>query len=153
MPYRYELRGGGRGLENNREIEEKSEEENGDGFKNLTDYFYYLLPLAITYGMSVKEFWEDDPDLFWAYRFSYYENLKYNQELFNQQAWLQGAYFHEAVSVALCNAFSKSKHTYSDKPYDLYSKEKTQEEMSQELQAKITSRITQVQNLFKNKKL
>ena len=29
--------------------------------------------MAITYGMSVKEFWEDSPDLFWAYRFSYYK--------------------------------------------------------------------------------
>ena len=37
--------------------------------------------MAITYGMSVKEFWEDDPDLFWAYRFSYFEKIKTEQEM------------------------------------------------------------------------
>ena len=56
--------------------------------------------MAITYGMSVKEFWEDNPDLFWAYRFSYYERLRINQEIFNNNAWLQGAYVQDAVSVA-----------------------------------------------------
>ena len=73
--------------------------------------------MAITYGMSVKEFWEENPDLFWAYRFSYYEKLKTEQEIFNNNAWLQGAYFHEAVTVALCNTFSKSKVEYSKQPY------------------------------------
>lgn len=73
--------------------------------------------MAITYGMSVKEFWEDNPDLFWAYRFSYYERLKTEQEIFNNNAWLQGAYFNEAVTVALCNAFSKQKVEYSKQPY------------------------------------
>lgn len=70
--------------------------------------------MAITYGMSVKEFWEDDPDLFWAYRFSYFEKIKTEQEIFNNNAWLQGAYFHEAITVALCNAFSKQKVKYSE---------------------------------------
>lgn len=44
--------------------------------------------MALTYGMSVKEFWEDDPDLFWAYRFSYYIKQKEEQEKFNSNAWL-----------------------------------------------------------------
>ena len=65
--------------------------------------------MAITYGMSVKEFWEDDPDLFWAYRFSYFERLKNEQEMFNQNAWLQGGYICEAVQVAINNCFNKKK--------------------------------------------
>lgn len=73
--------------------------------------------MAITYGMSVKEFWEDNPDLFWAYRFSYFERIRANQEIFNHNAWLQGAYFHEAISVALNNGFNKSKISYSKQPY------------------------------------
>lgn len=73
--------------------------------------------MAITYGMSVKQFWEDNPDLFWIYRFSYFEQLKSNQEIFNYNAWLQGAYIHEAVSVALNNGFSKQKVEYSKQPY------------------------------------
>ena len=56
--------------------------------------------------MSIKEFWEDDPDLFWAYRFSYINRKKFEQEEMNTHCWLQGAYFYEAISVALSNAFS-----------------------------------------------
>nr|DAM10952.1 MAG TPA: hypothetical protein [Caudoviricetes sp.] len=78
--------------------------------------------MAITYGMSVREFWDDNPDLFWAYRFSYVKKREFEQELFNNNAWLQGTYFYEAVSVALCNAFSKSRVEYSKKPYGLKDK-------------------------------
>lgn len=102
--------------------------------------------MAITYGMSVKEFWEDNPDLFWAYRFSYYEKLKIQQEIFNNNAWLQGAYFHEAISVALCNAFSKSKVEYSKQPYSFNRAEITEEQKKQQIEtnvADIKARIKQ----------
>lgn len=105
--------------------------------------------MAITYGMSVREFWEDNPDLFWAYRFSYFTKLKTEQEIFNNNAWLQGAYFHEAITVALCNAFSKQKVKYSDKPYGLDSKKDLKEEQKM-LMAKLKGRITEIQNKFKN---
>ena len=59
--------------------------------------------------MSVREFWEEEPNLFWAYRFSFYNKKKQEQEISNFQAWLQGAYIYEAVSVALNNGFSKTK--------------------------------------------
>lgn len=77
--------------------------------------------------MSVKEFWEEDPDLFWAYRFSFVNKQKREQELNNVQAWLQGAYFYEAISVALSNAFSKQKIQYRDKPFE-FGQENTNEE-------------------------
>ncbi len=105
--------------------------------------------MAITYGMSVKEFWEDDPDLFWAYRFSYFTKLKSEQETFNNNAWLQGAYFHEAITVALCNAFSKQKVEYSKKPYGTDQKEEYKSE-SEKLMAKLKGRVTEIQNIFKN---
>lgn len=105
--------------------------------------------MAITYGMSVKEFWEDDPDLFWAYRFSYFTKLKSEQETFNNNAWLQGAYFHEAITVALCNAFSKQKVEYSKKPYGTDQKEEYKSE-SKKLMAKLKGRVTEIQNIFKN---
>ena len=104
--------------------------------------------MAITYGMSVKEFWEDNPDLFWAYRFSYYNDIKLKQEIFNYNAWLQGAYFYEAVSVVLNNAFSKHKLEYPKQPYVLENKESTNKENKQkhiEMQvADIKARISQV---------
>lgn len=109
--------------------------------------------MAITYGMSVKEFWEDNPDLFWAYRFSYFNKLKEQQEVFNNNAWLQGAYFYEAISVALHNAFDKNKVEYSKQPYEFNKKEKITDENKQkqiDMQvADIKARISQV-NAIRN---
>lgn len=99
--------------------------------------------------MSVKEFWEDDPELFWAYRFSYIQKLKQEQEITNTNMWLQGAYIYEAVSVALSNAFSKSKHSYSKEPYDLYS---TKEDKLNKLQMQLKNRVIQVQKVFGGEK-
>lgn len=95
--------------------------------------------------MSVKEFWEGDPELFWAYRFSYIQNLKQKQEVANTNMWLQGAYIYEAVSVALSNAFSKTKSTYAKEPYDLYS---TKEDRANKLQMQLKNRVMQVQKVF-----
>lgn len=105
--------------------------------------------MAITYGMSVKEFWEDNPDLFWAYRFSYFTKLKEEKERFNNNAWVQGAYFHEAITVALCNAFTTQKIKYSDKPYT-FDSEDTKKSKQEELTAKIKGRVADIQNLFKD---
>lgn len=104
--------------------------------------------MAITYGMSVKEFWEDDPDLFWAYRFSYYNKVKEDQRNLNFQAWLQGAYFHEAVSVALANSFGKNKKaSYTSKPYNLTKEDEEREfkEKQKNLEQQIKNRILQMQ--------
>lgn len=109
--------------------------------------------MAITYGMSVKEFWEDSPDLFWAYRFSYFTKIKTEQEIFNNNAWLQGAYFHEAITVALCNAFGKQKIKYSEKPYGFERAENTEEQKKKQIEinvADIKARIAQVNAIRKN---
>ena len=109
--------------------------------------------MAITYGMSVKEFWEDNPDLFWAYRFSYFTKIKTEQEIFNNNAWLQGAYFHEAITVALCNAFDKQKIKYSEKPYGFERAENTEEQKKKQIEinvADIKARIAQVNAKRKN---
>lgn len=103
--------------------------------------------MAITYGMSVKEFWEDNPDLFWAYRFSYYEKIKFEQELFNQKAWLQGNYICEAVHVAINNCFSKQKIEYTKAPYGTDKKLVQETEIKNQqdiLVAKLKNRVAQV---------
>ena len=111
--------------------------------------------MAITYGMSVKEFWEDNPDLFWAYRFSYYNKMKNEQEAMNFQLWLQGAYFFEAVSVSLANSFGKGKKvSYAQKPYNLTKEdeEKDIQNQKEKLEKQIKNRISQVQAILgKNK--
>ena len=101
--------------------------------------------MAITYGMSVKEFWEDDPNLFWAYRFSYFNRVKDSQELFNQNAWLQGAYFYEGLSVALANTLSKASLKYPSKPYGNNEVER-KEKINMQV-ADIKARIKQVNKI------
>lgn len=97
--------------------------------------------------MSAKEFWEDDPDLFWAYRFSYINKKKQEQEEINNKCWLQGAYFYEAFSVALSNAFSKEKISYRDKPFDFNSsEEKNPKQNALEIQLK--ERAKQIEKLL-----
>ena len=103
--------------------------------------------MAITYGMSVKEFWEEDPNLFWAYRFSYIDRIKFENEDKNQTAWLQGAYIYEAVSIALNNAFSKQKLTYSKLPYGFKTEENDKEELIEVQVAEIKARIRQINKL------
>lgn len=99
--------------------------------------------------MSSKEFWEDDPDLFWAYRFSFYNNEKRKADEVDFKAWLNGAYFYEAVSVALNNAFSKTKVEYPKKPYGMKA---TKEELIENEVINIQNRVAEVQALFKEKK-
>ena len=103
--------------------------------------------MAITYGMSVKEFWEDSPDLFWAYRFSFYQKIKREQEIANYNAWLQGGYICEAVCVAINNCLSKKKIEYSKHPYGYQSKQKenTTKQKQDALVAMIKNRVNQVQ--------
>lgn len=105
--------------------------------------------MALTYGMSAKEFWEGNPDLFWAYRFSYFNKMKNDQETMNYQLWLQGAYFHEAVSVALANSFGKCKLSYSSKPYNLTEEDRKRdiENQQNELVTRIRNRISEMQKI------
>lgn len=79
------------------------------------------------FGMSSKEFWEEDPQLYWAYRTFYLKQQEESFERDNQYMWLQGMYIYEGVSVALHNAFSKQPKTYTDKPYDLKQNNKNKE--------------------------
>lgn len=110
--------------------------------------------MAITYGMSVKEFWEDNPDLFWAYRFSYYTKIQEQQKIFNNNAWLQGAYFYDAISVALNNSFGKNKIEYPKSPYGVETNNIPDEENRKkniEMQvADIKARISQVNAIKKS---
>lgn len=107
--------------------------------------------MAIEYGMSIKEFWEEDPDLFWAYRFSYFQKEKRKIDNNNFNAWLQGAYIYEAVSVAIGNNFGGAKLKYSSEPYNMNLEEKSKEEQINQTVIELKGRIAQVQALWKNK--
>lgn len=102
--------------------------------------------------MSIKDFWENDPELFWAYRFSYINKLKRESEEKNYDAWLQGLYFFEGVSIALSNGFGKSHLKYPERPYGVEEKEEKPIMSEREkLAIELKGRVAQVQALWKNK--
>jgi hypothetical protein len=104
--------------------------------------------------MSIKDFWENDPELFWAYRFSYINKLKRESEISNYNAWLQGVYFYEGVSIALSNGFGDTKLKYPEKPYGFDEEEKSKEHKlteQEKLTIELKGRVAQVQALWKNK--
>lgn len=96
------------------------------------DYFLeYLFPDAIIYGMSYDEFWNEDPQLYFSYRFSYMQRMELEREKQNQYAWLQGFYNTKAFNVVLYNAFKEKNEQpimYFEKPIDFNELALTDEE-------------------------
>lgn len=72
--------------------------------------------------MSNDLFWYGNAEDYWAYRFAYLSKLELERDLFNQNAWLQGAYFFDAISKALSNSNrtkdSQPLQYYIEKPID-----------------------------------
>lgn len=88
-------------------------------YDNLLDYLsFYLFPLAIRFGMTPEQFWDDDPDYFWAYLEAHEQQQKEQFEYDNNVAFLQGQYF--MMAIAQCLQFSKHpKKIYPKKPFDV----------------------------------
>jgi hypothetical protein len=80
-------------------------------------YLEELFPSAIMFGMSSKDFWEEDPQLYWSYRTFYIKKIEQDAESENYKAWLHGSYNCLAVSIALNNGFSKQKIEYPKEPF------------------------------------
>lgn len=67
----------------------------------------------------MEQYWEQSPFLAVVYRKAY----KLRRETENEQAWLQGLYFYDAVAVCFANAFSKrgaKKQNYFEHPLDIF---------------------------------
>ncbi len=77
-----------------------------------------LLPKALYVGLSINEFWYEDPYLLEVYSKSYEMKLKDSAEQWkiktNFKAWLQGVYIQNAVASVL----SKNAR-YPSKPFDI----------------------------------
>lgn len=71
------------------------------------------------YGMTYEQFWYGDPMAARDYRRAYIERRRAE----NKRDWLQGAYFYNAVSTALANAFRKQgskPHDYLEEPFPIF---------------------------------
>lgn len=97
-------------------------------FYTYTDRFYEVFPYYLSIGMTYEQFWEGDPTLTRHYRKA--DEIK--RERRNQELWLQGLYFYEAlcdVSPVL-HAFAKkgSKPApFPSSPYPLSDKQRKRE--------------------------
>ena len=94
--------------------------------------------------MSADEFWKDDPQLFIAYRTSFFNKKKREMEEFDYKSWLQGRYIYDGnekigarLQQTIANGFAgfgKNPQfnrdkipAYPDKPYLVQDKEKKEE--------------------------
>lgn len=70
--------------------------------QDIDEYYYDLLEKAIEYGMTPKQFWEEDIELFYCYRNAYIKRT-------HTQCHIQGLYNNIALSVTLNNILSDKK--------------------------------------------
>lgn len=94
--------------------------------------------------MSTREFWNEEPELLWAYRKSYMDKFKIEKETENYRAWLNGLYVYNAVSISLYNNFRKEgteARNYVEQPYDFNKKPKSKEEILLEERLRVEEQI------------
>ena len=81
---------------------------------SFSDTLDKLCVYYMALGVDANEFWNGDYTLL-----KYYvERHRIAVEQKNEELWLQGVYFYEALSVALAQCFSKhSQAKYAEKPH------------------------------------
>lgn len=116
--------------------------------KTYTEIFEEKFPFYLAIGMSSAEYWEGDPSLTRYFRKAY----KIKQEEINNNAWLQGLYIYDAVSVALHNAL-RGKNTkareYAKQPYNFDNKEKSELEKVKEVELEQEKAAVWMENFVK----
>lgn len=100
--------------------------------------------------MPLQEFWYENPDLLWIYRTSFIkkreEEIEYQHEYINYQAWLTGVYVLQAIG-----AWSNKKTKYPDKPYGI--KENKTSNSLVKLEAKIKRQLSNGQELLNKRSI
>ena len=119
--------------------DQPSNSKGGDGDKRPAPLFAYtekfkeVFPYYLSIGMTYDQFWNEDCELVKFYR----KAAQIRQDLKNQDAWLQGAYFYEALvdAAPILRAFAKKgtkPRPYSTSPYALTVKEQKKEKEAKE---------------------
>jgi len=84
---------------------------------------------------------------------AYREAYLLKRRVHNEDMWIQGAYFFDAVGAVISTSFGGKRRDYAKKPYDLFPKtalEKKQE--AREERRKLIQYLTRLKKAFKNKK-
>lgn len=108
-----------------------------------------MLPLAIKIGMTPHQFWEDDPDDFWAY-WDAYQMRKHDDAVeSNIKAFNQGQYM--LLAIAQCLQFTKHpKKIYPKEPFKLKSDKKLKI-TNEEYQEMRKVQMMQMEKIFNSK--
>lgn len=92
-------------------------------------------------GMPYKLYWTASPHLVIDFRKAH----RFKTQQRNEELWLQGLYFYDALSVALSNAFGKKgskRQKYYEKPIDILPKTKEEKvEEAEEAKAKVIAQL------------
>ena len=105
-------------------------------------------------GMSAEQYWDASPVLAVYYRKAY----KLKRQVDNENAWLQGLYFFDAVSVAISNALRKrgqKAKKYIESPIDIFpltEKEKKRREQQEYVKMQKQFQILQQMQKARKKK-
>lgn len=129
-------------LVNSSPSDHENVDDGGDELRKATPLesheaaFWHQFPYYIALGMSEKQYWEGDCQLTKAFR----EADKIRRDRMNQQAWLQGMYFYDALSriSPLLHAFGKKgakAEPYVKEPYPMDPKQVEETRVKQEKQA------------------
>ena len=111
------------------ELPSETDEKESD--TPIGDMLDKMCPYYMMIGVSYDEFWNGD----YTHLKYYLEKHKLEVEMRNQELWLQGLYFYDALATVVSNAMTKkgsSQRKYPEKPYRIT--EKTEEEKQAEKQ-------------------
>lgn len=116
-------------------------------YDNLLDYFqFYMLPLAIKIGMTPTQFWDDNPDDFFAYWDAYEMRKKDEAVEKNIDNYNLGKYF----IFAIAQAFEGKRQVYPKQPFGLANNNKkvkmTQEEYTEYRKIKLKAMCERFNN-------
>jgi hypothetical protein len=101
--------------------------------KTFTEYFDELFPAYLAMGMTWTQFWIEEPELAVAYR----KADRMRKRRTNEELWLQGVYFAEALNATVGNMFSKgNKNQYPAEPFPI-TVEEQQERREREERARM----------------
>lgn len=100
---------------------------------NFTSIILNNFPYYIALGMTEEQYFDGDMALTKYYR----EAFEIKRKMKNQELWLQGLYFYEALLDVspLLNAFAKKgtkAHKYPNEPYVLTEKEQKERDIERE---------------------
>ena len=99
----------------------------------------------MVYGMTYNEFWYAEP---WR-AVSYRKAHRLRTEQMNQQLWMAGLYNHNAVAVAINNAFSKQKQKYIAEPIKLFEPTEAEKEAkAEETRRKLVEKLNAWKDAF-----